>query len=507
MSVVAIRLVHMFESAASDDSRSPDAPGLAGLEGLAPGPELAAFVHRIDPASVTDGYDLVEIAAACRRLKAWADAVEVAATAALAQNPVCHAPEAARHGFTPVRAAGQLLAARLGMAPSTACDRVITAVQLVDELPDTVAALHDGEIDYSKAAALAVGVRQLDPADGACDRYTGEVVTPDGLRRGLVAEVEARVLPKAGRRSLRQHRDAIARAVAALAPKTLEERHERACEQRRVDYSPSPDGMAWLGIYGPAEDITAIWVMLDAAVDALSRENPADARTADQVRVDVLAQLAWSSLESGHLGGQCGQEDTRLGKRHGRAATVNITVPFSTLIGLGDAPGELEGYGPVPASVARRIAGHGIWRRLLTDPASGALLDYGTTRYVPPPDLVDHLITRDRTCRFPTCSQPARRAQMDHTIVAGSNGWSTSDHNCGPLCGGGCHNGKTHGGWRLEQTEPGRFVWTAPTGHRYTVDPEIVGPIVRRDDTIADPPEHGPPPELEPPPEVDIPPF
>ena len=291
VSAVTIRLGHMFESVSADDSRPADALDLAGLEGLAPGPELAALVERIDPGSVTDGYDLVEIVAACRRLKAWADAVEVAAAATLARHPVCHAPEADRRGLTAVRAAGQLLAARLGLAPSSACDRVTTAVQLVDELPDTVAALHQGEIDYPKAAALAVGVRQLDPPDGACDRYTGEVVTPDGLRRGLVADVEARVLPKAGRRSLRQHRDAIARAVAALAPKTLEQRHQRACEQRRVDYSPSPDGMAWLGVYGPAEDLTAIRVMLDAAVDAVKREDPTDARTADQVRVDVLAQL------------------------------------------------------------------------------------------------------------------------------------------------------------------------------------------------------------------------
>jgi hypothetical protein len=265
--------------------------------------------------------------------------------------------------------------------------------------------------------------------------------------------------------------------------------------------------MAWLGVYGPAEDVTAIRVMLDAAVDAVKGADSADARTADQLRVDVLAQLAWSSLESGHLGGRCGQDGVRLGKRHRRAATVNVTVPVSTLIGLDDAPGELEGYGPIPASAARRIAAHGTWRRLLTDPASGALLDYGTTRYTPPPELVDHLIARDRTCRFPTCSQPARRTQIDHTIAAGSNGWSTSDRNCGPLCGGGCHNGKTHGGWRLEQPEPGRYVWTAPTGHRYPVDPEIVGPIIRRGDNLADPPEPQPPPELEPPPELDLPPF
>jgi putative component of membrane protein insertase Oxa1/YidC/SpoIIIJ protein YidD len=491
------------EGSGGDGGTPPpaDAAGLAGLERVAPGPELAALVHRVDLGSVTDGFDLVEVVAACRRLKAWADAVEVAAAATLARHPVCHAPEADRRGFTPVRAAGQLLAARLGLAPTSACDRVVTAVQLVDELPDTVAALHQGEIDYPKAAALAAGVRQLDPPDGACDRYTGEVVSPDGLRRGLVAEVEARVLPKAGRRSLRQHRDAIARAVAAVAPKTLEQRHQRACEQRRVDYSPSPDGMAWLGVYGPAEDVTAIRVMLDAAVDAAKREDPADTRTADQLRVDVLAQLAWSSLQSGHIGGHCGQDGVRLGKRHRRAATVNVTVPVSTLVGLDDAPGELEGYGPIPASAARRIAAHGTWRRLLTDPTSGALLDYGTTRYTPPADLVDHLIARDRTCRFPTCSQPARRTQIDHTIAAGTNGWSTSDHNCGPLCGGGCHNAKTHGRWRLEQPEPGRYIWTAPTGHRYPIDPEIVGPIIRRHDTPAEPPEPEPPPEL------DLPPF
>ena len=360
------RLVRMFESGFGGDpvpegsggnGGTPppaDAAGLAGLERVAPGPELAVLVHRVDLGSITDGFELVEVVAACRRLKAWADAVEVAAAATLARHPVCHAPEADRRGFTPVRAAGQLLAARLGMAPSTACDRVATAVQLVDELPDTVAALHQGEIDYAKAAALAVGVRQLDPADGACDRYTGEVVTPDGLRRGLVAEVEARVLPKAGRRSLRQHRDAIARAVAALAPKTLEERHQRACEQRRIDYSPSPDGMAWLGVYGPAEDVTAIRVMLDAAVDAVTRENPADTRTADQVRVDVLAQLAWSSLESGHLGGHCGQDGVRLGKRHGRAPPSTSPCRSAPSSGSTTRPANSKGTG---RSRSRWLAG------------------------------------------------------------------------------------------------------------------------------------------------------
>ena len=141
---------------------------------------------------------------------------------------------------------------------------------------------------------------------------------------------------------------------------------------------------------------------------------------------------------------------------------------------------------------------------------------YGTTRYTPPADLVEHVIARDRSCRFPTCSQPARRCQLDHTIAAGTPGWSTSHRNCGPLSGGGCHNGKTHAGWQLAQPEPGRYLWTAPTGHRYLVDPEIVGPILQRagpppalppGQPGGNPPEAAPPPELEPPPDLDIPPY
>ncbi|MGH8825006.1 MAG: DUF222 domain-containing protein, partial [Jiangellaceae bacterium] len=162
-------------AAGGGDDTAPAAaggPDLAGLEHLPP-TELMAVLSRVHPDDVADAYDLVELVAACRRLKAWADGVEVETVAALVRHPVCHAPEAARHGFSPLRAAGQLIAARIGVAPSTAADRVAVAAQLVEELPDTVTALFRGQIDYPKAAALAVGVRALDPPDGMQDRITG----------------------------------------------------------------------------------------------------------------------------------------------------------------------------------------------------------------------------------------------------------------------------------------------------------------------------------------------
>jgi hypothetical protein len=92
-----------------------------------------------------------------------------------------------------------------------------------------------------------------------------------------------------------------------------------------------------------------------------------------------------------------------------------------------------------------------------------------------------------------------------HTIPAGTPGWTTSAHNCGPLSGGGCHNGKTHANWHLDQPEPGRYQWTAPTGHTYQVDPETVGPILQR----AGPPPTRLPDEQNghPPQDPDPPPF
>jgi hypothetical protein len=41
-----------------------------------------------------------------------------------------------------------------------------------------------------------------------------------------------------------------------------------------------------------------------------------------------------------------------------------------------------------------------------------------------------------------------------------------------------CHLARTHTGWAVDQPGPGRFEWTAPDGHTYTVDPEPVGPII-----------------------------
>ncbi len=154
-------------------------------------------------------------------------------------------------------------------------------------------------------------------------------------------------------------------------------------------------------------------------------------------------------------------------------------------MGLDEQPAELAGYGPIPASLAREIAADGTWRRLLTDPISGTVLDHGRTTYTPPVGLADHVRARDLHCRMPTCRRLARDADLDHT-VAYRDGGTTSEHNLYASCRHH-HRMKTHApGWRVSQQRDGMITFTTPTGHRYTSRPH---------DYLPDPPSRASDPD------------
>ena len=119
----------------------------------------------------------------------------------------------------------------------------------------------------------------------------------------------------------------------------------------------------------------------------------------------------------------------------------------------------------------------GTWRRLVTDPLTGAVLDVGHTRYRPPTAIVEHVLARDGCCAGPGCGVPADRCDLDHTTEyhgVPANGspvrGTTSVDNLGPLSDR-CHRLKTDGGFRLRQVEPGVFEWHTPAGLAYRVTP------------------------------------
>jgi len=153
--------------------------------------------------------------------------------------------------------------------------------------------------------------------------------------------------------------------------------------------------------------------------------------------------------------------------RHNRRPTVNVTIDLPTALGLAENPGQLAGYGPIPASVAREIAADGRWKRFITDPIKGTLIDYGRETYEPPQDLQDFLIARDRTCRFPGCRMPAHLGDLDHAIPW-EKGGTTSSENLGALCRRH-HNLKTHSDWKLINQPDGACLWISPAGHKYFV--------------------------------------
>jgi hypothetical protein len=422
---------------------------------MPPGPVLAGVLDGVDLSGL-GAYELVEAVAGWQRIASWAAARQAEVITELAgrveMRPTVNGGEIA--SMTPQRVTGMEVAARLQLTPGAGEALVSRSTCLVRILPATLAALAEGRIDTRRAEVVA-------------DELGRHEVT-------VARQVEAEVLDRADQLTAPRLRQTLKRALHRVAPVTMEQRRDDAVADRQVTITAAADGMAWLEAYLPAEDAAALEAAIEAAAAAMKRTEPGDRRTLGQRRADALAGMGWLALRTGRLGGcACGQGQS-LDRRHRRPVTVQVTVAVTTLLGLDEQPGQLAGYGPVPASVARRLAAEGTWRRLLTDPVSGTVLDYGRTRYTPPPDLVDHVVARDRTCRWPGCDRPAALAEIDHTTPYPDGATAADD--LGPFCKNH-HIGKHHSRWRVRQPEPGRFEWTSPTGHTYTVEPEPLGPV------------------------------
>ena len=130
----------------------------------------------------------------------------------------------------------------------------------------------------------------------------------------------------------------------------------------------------------------------------------------------------------------------------------------------------------VPALTAWALAAGGTWRRLITDPASGVVIDVGRTRYRPPAGLADLVRARDRACVFPTCQTPAERCDIDH-LTAWSQGGTTSLDNLATLCEAH-HRLKHTPGWALTRDQAsGILSWHTPDKTVYQRHPN--GTITR----------------------------
>ena len=153
-----------------------------------------------------------------------------------------------------------------------------------------------------------------------------------------------------------------------------------------------------------------------------------------------------------------------------------ITVSALTLLGLDEEPATLEGYGPISPDAARFIAGNAPgFTRILTHPDTGVILAVDKKQQKITKGMRKVLRIRDETCRFPGCSRPAVKSDIDHTQDRQYDGRTDPD-NLAHLCEGH-HRLKHLSQWSVVQEPGGVLVWTSPGKRTYRTDPaNPIGP-------------------------------
>ena len=336
------------------------------------------------------------------------------------------------------------VATALRLSPTTAQSRIDVARVLVGHLPNTISALSTGEISVAHATVIA--------------RETATAIK-NGLSPESVFRVEQTALAHAEFHTPGQVASKVKTTIAKLAPEDFEELVDRARDSRRVTFYPEADGMATVIAILPAEDAQTVMKSIEAYILKQDAQDAAEwsVLSADMKRADALTAIASQALASM-------AHDVQ---PHRRPITISVAIDLPTLMGLAENPGQLAGYGAIPASVARRLAADGNWQRFVSDPTTGNLLDFGREKYTPPQELVDYLLARDRVCRFPGCRRTGQSSDIDHAH-SWETGGETNPANLGLLCRRH-HRMKTHGGWSLESNPDGSCTWKSPKGKTFFV--------------------------------------
>ena len=416
-------------------------------------------------------------AEAIEQARAWSEIVEASG------SPTALGSDMARRSLVAE------LACAMRMPERTVDAMLNDSEALVNNLPATLDALRAGSIGYRHAQLMVDHAAPLEPALRA------------ELERAALP-VAVTTTPSAFDRRLRTLRE-------RMDPDSAIERHRRAAADRRVECAGGKDGMAWLSAYLPVEQAAAIHSRVTETARGL--QSPDESRTLTQLRADVLVAallgdglLSDGPLDDGPLNdcplddgpaaatasvaGPGAGSDTRPASDAVSAARsagdlldafrrirprVLVTVPVLTLLGKGQRPAALEGYGPIDPETARRLTADAPgMTRLLTHPETGAVLSVGRDSYRIPAGLRTWLRVRDGTCRFPNCGRAAASCDLDHTVdwqYGGSTDWRNLAHLCPKH-----HRLKHEGGWRVAQADDtGVLIWTSPAGRSYTTAPDL----------------------------------
>ena len=494
---------------------------LSQLLSLRPGIETLTQLVEIHPYELSPS-GRIDYLAALEKQNGWLQALMQTAFVAIADDQR-ESLECGESGVDDEER--EEIAAALRLSPATAQAKMDTARILVNQLPATCAALASGEISVAHATVIA---RESAPLlRGGIDREViaqieksaianAEFHTPAQVANKIRTAV-SRALPTECEESFaRAHelrkvscypeRDGMATVIALLSAPDAQsvliaiERHLQRKDREAMQSSSSRNSTSSqtsAATQNSTSSQNSSVTTQNSSVttqNSLSRgtdlansseiANPwrIDNRRADAF-VEIINEFLTSDLLDQTATDQTATDQTatdnadltirNLSKQKQiknlsrRPVTINVTIDLPTLLNMAENPGQLSGYGPIPASLARELAADGNWKRFITDPTSGELLDIGRKSYRPSQHLVDFLIARDRTCRFPGCRYPAHRSDIDH-VTPWDDGGKTTPENLGSLCRRH-HRLKTHGGWKVTAANDGSCEWISPTGKHYFV--------------------------------------
>jgi hypothetical protein len=310
--------------------------------------------------------------------------------------------------------AGPEVALACRESPHRGRRRVSLGLILRDEMPFTRRALRDGQITSWKATILARETGCLSLADRQ---------TVDRRLAGDPRRVEAM-----GDGEL----EGAARSLAEeLDPAACVLRRRIAESERHVTLRPAPDTMSRLCVELPVASGVAVLKSLADAADVARAGG--DARSRGQVMTDTLVERVL-----GTCGGVVPVE-------------VELVVSDEVLFGTRDDAAYLDGYGPIPAELARELAksageaGLARLRRLYRSPDAGQLVAMDSRSRCFDGGLAHFVRLRDRICRTPWCGAPIRHT--DHAKPVAGDG-QTSSRNGQGLCEA-CNYAKEAVGWSV----------------------------------------------------------
>ncbi|MFT4216133.1 MAG: DUF222 domain-containing protein [Micropruina sp.] len=383
-----------------------------------------------------DCADPVEIVAVLRQLERLKNAASAAQARAMAELRAIREAEARSAGRS-VRRVASSVAGEVGLARRESPHRanvLVGIAAVLPELPHAAALFAAGELSEWRVTVLMRETAVLSKDDrAAVDAELGPTLAD--LSTGQIA-AEAR------------------KAAYRLDPHSVVARIGQAEKDRQVTLRPAPDCMAYLSGLLPAKDGVAVFASLTKAADEARAAG--DVRSKGQVMADTLIARVTGQEPAG-----------------GIDIEVQVVMTDEALLGDSDTPARLNGYGPIPAGLARSLIAFAAgadraWiRRLYAPPGEGRLVGMESTARRFPQGMKDFIAARDGVCRTPFCGAPIRHA--DHVTPVRAGG-ITSVGNGQGLCEQ-CNYLKEQPGWSVTAEPDGSIVVRTPTGHAYLSRP------------------------------------